>query len=87
MLFSRPQIFFQLGLDFLAGLVQRLLIRYVVPHHGCVLIAGVPVQKGLPIKNDAYAHGIQFSIYFGGDGLPLSSGVWRGFKHIQLYSA
>ena len=68
-------------------LVQRLLIRYVVPHHGCVLIAGVPVQKGLPIKNGAYAHGIQFSIYFGGDGLPLSSGVWRGFKHIQLYSA
>ena len=60
---------------------------YVVPHHGCVLIAGVPVQKGLPIKNDAYAHGIQFFIYFGGAGLPLSSGVWRGFKHIQLYSA
>ena len=46
-------------------MVQRLLIRYVVPHHGCVLIAGVPVQKGLPIKNDAYAHGIQFFIYFG----------------------
>lgn len=27
----------------------------MVPHHGCVLIAGVPVQKGLPIKNDAYS--------------------------------
>ena len=32
MLFSRPQIFFQLGLDFLAGLVQRLLMAHVCFH-------------------------------------------------------
>ena len=32
MLFFHPQIFFQLGLDFLAGLVQRLLMAHVCFH-------------------------------------------------------
>ena len=52
---------------------------------GAFLSQAFPYKKGCLLKTTPML--MAFNSLYILAGLPLSSGVWRGFKHIQLYSA